>query len=915
VYVFEKECTLTTLAQLLIIMGMDTTGVTAGAAKAQTSLATLGTGAVKSLSPIGVGALAAGAGIAVMAAKSIGAAMDFDTAFQRIGAISNASAKDIESWKGEVLSLAGETAKAPKELADALFFLSSAGLDAKQIMPALEASAKAAASGLGETADVANIVASALNAYSDSGLTAAGVTDTLVAAVREGRAEPEEFAGALGRILPIASAVGVTFDQVAGSMAVLSNIGLDVNEAVTAMRGVMQALAAPGTEAAKAMEHLGLSAQDLLDAISEDGIIGALRLLDTAARASTKTQADYFGILQDVVPNIRSLTGVLGLTGQAADKVDAIFANVADSTGDTDKAFKTTSEGSAFQIKQALNDIAIAGQKIATDLLPALADLLGVLAEIADIATAPFEVPVVGVDPALIERGKEYAQGLNAIYEGYSLATGGDERFHRASEALAEQFGVSQASVEQRIYDMLALADATAVAGAAHFAAGGDTERFQAAQQRLPSTLDKVAEAARKAGHGVQSFAGMGEKALTEFSQNIVESVQVSIGQFEKLEDAFSTTPRELAKQARLAVQIARQQHADLKEIFSSKDLGDAAKAALANLPADQRHAWAEAGGEVKKQIAQDAVALKRLNDQSAKQITGNFGKILHEGGRTAGRQLGAGAAEGITAGGGAATAAATSLGLRVVANLNNALGNASPSKEGRKAGADLMEGVVQGMLSHENKLLRAAEKVLGALQDKLSDMLSKSSSFGQGIQGGFSSLFDISGAAEAMATGQSPQNFFQGQATTAGMFADVLQALATQGAGKALLSDIAGMGPEGIPFAQGLLQQGPAGIAEVNKAYSDIARIAEKTADSLTNRFFGEKLGDLRRDVKDQKDVLVDIKQSVRFLEKISDQLANDRGGNVTINTGALLGTREEVMDWIRQGLVAAGRSGKGHH
>src|SRR6185436_10827 len=189
----------------------------------------------------------------------------------------------------------------------------------------------------------------------------------------------------------------------------------------------------------------------------------------------------------------------------------------------------------------------------------------------------------------------------------------------------------------------------------------------------------------------------------------------------------------------------------------------------------------------------------------------------------------------------------------------------------------DMMEGLVQGLLKGENKLLAAAEKVMSSLQDKLQNMLSKSSSFGQTISGGFSSLFDVSGAAEALKTGTSPQDFFAMQTRTAEQFADVLKALASQGAGKALLSDVAGMGPEGIPFAQGLLQTGPAGIQSVNKAYSDIAAIAEKTADSLTNRFFGDKIAELRGDVKAQKDVLVDIKQSVRFLEKLADKIDGD--------------------------------------
>jgi len=219
-----------------------------------------------------------------------------------------------------------------------------------------------------------------------------------------------------------------------------------------------------------------------------------------------------------------------------------------------------------------------------------------------------------------------------------------------------------------------------------------------------------------------------------------------------------------------------------------------------------------------------------------------------------------------------------------------------------------MTEGLIQGLLKGQNALLAAAEKLMTSLQDKLSNMLSKSSSFGQGIEGGFSSLFDISGAAEAMNAGMNPQEFFQQKAWIAQQFSDVLKALAAQGAGKALLADIAGMGPEGIPFAQGLLQQGPAGITGVNKAYNDIARIAEKLDDSLTNRFFGEKLADLRHDVKDQKDVLVDIRQNVKFLEKISDQLSNGDRGAVHITVNGWVGNDAALAKKIRDELKQLG-------
>jgi TP901 family phage tail tape measure protein len=299
-----------------------------------------------------------GAGIA-----AVKMATDYENAFTKISAVSNASQKDIDKWKESVKSLAGATARDPRELADALFFLSSAGLKTSQIMPTLKASAKAAAAGLGDTATIAKLTANTLNAYSGTGLKAARVTDTLVAAVREGSAETDEFGGAMGRILPIAAKAGVSFDEVAASLSTLSNIGLDVNEGVTAMRSLLAALVAPGKEAAQTMKSVGISADEMRSVISEEGILGALRLLEE------RTNGDI-DVLRKIVPNIRAMTGAFGLTGQEAEKVNGIFDAVKNSTGSLNKAFEETTKGAGFQFQQALTKLKVAAIDLGEKLLP-----------------------------------------------------------------------------------------------------------------------------------------------------------------------------------------------------------------------------------------------------------------------------------------------------------------------------------------------------------------------------------------------------------------------------------------------------------------------------------------------------------------------------------------------------------------
>jgi TP901 family phage tail tape measure protein len=315
--------------------------------------------------------------LAGIAATAVTMAFKFEDAFTRISAVSNASRKDISQWRGEILQLAGQTAKSPHELADALYFLASAGLKAGSEMKALRAAARGSAVGLGETADLARITANALNAYARSGLTATQVMDTLTAAVKAGTAESDEFSTALGRILPIASRAGVSFQEVTASLAALSNIGLDVNEGVTAMRGVLQALVAPGTLAAKTLKDIGISTDEMRRVLREGGLLDALQLLEQRTGGN-------IDVLRKIIPNIRAMTGELGLTGENAATVGKIFDQVKDSSGALGKAFDETASGPAFKARQALARLQAAAVTLGEKLLPVAERVVEWISNLAD---------------------------------------------------------------------------------------------------------------------------------------------------------------------------------------------------------------------------------------------------------------------------------------------------------------------------------------------------------------------------------------------------------------------------------------------------------------------------------------------------------------------------------------------------
>jgi TP901 family phage tail tape measure protein len=242
-------------------------------------------------------------------------------------------ARDEMQAMGDAALRMAHTGQGPIELAEALFFVQSAGLRGQAALDVLESSAKAASIGLGETKVVADLVTSAVNAYGIANLSAADAADILIGTVREGKAEAPELAGALGRVLPIASEMGVAFDQVGAAVAAMTRTGTDAATATTQLRAILVSLLNPAQQSEQAMADLGLSSAALRRTIREDGLWQAMMDLRDAA-------GDNEAALGQLFPNVRALAGFLDLTGANAAENAIVFAHMADTVGLLDEGFE-----------------------------------------------------------------------------------------------------------------------------------------------------------------------------------------------------------------------------------------------------------------------------------------------------------------------------------------------------------------------------------------------------------------------------------------------------------------------------------------------------------------------------------------------------------------------------------------------
>src|SRR3990170_267423 len=308
-------------------------------------------------------------------------AMDFEESMQHVVGLVGVSQRQVDEWGKQLLTLGPQLGRAPKELADALYFVTSAGIKGGAALDVVTASAKAASAGLGQTQIIADAVTSALVAYGAENLSAGKAVGVLVAAVREGKAEASDIAPALGRVIPIASQLGIRFDEVGAAMAAMTRVGFDAAESATNLSGIMSAVLKPSKQAADVLAQFGLSGEELRKTIKERGLLAVLMLLKDTIGQDDEALAKIF-------PNIRGFRGLLSLVGENAESTRQVFKSLAGATEeDLNRAFEVASQTAKFKFGQAMAEVQSSLITFGQAVLPVVIPLLQSLAKtISDVA-------------------------------------------------------------------------------------------------------------------------------------------------------------------------------------------------------------------------------------------------------------------------------------------------------------------------------------------------------------------------------------------------------------------------------------------------------------------------------------------------------------------------------------------------
>ena len=289
--------------------------------------------------------------------------MDFDASMTKITTLVGIADSEVQKMKDSVLDLAMASGKSPVELAEGLFFLTSAGLRGANSLETLEQVSKASAAGLGDMEALSRTAAAAQNAYGKETLTAAEALDIFGGMVQTGMFKAEELAAVLGPQLGIAASLGVSFEEVGGFISTYTKTTGDAASATTSLGGILMAFAKITPKQEKALDKIGMSTEQLREKLSKQGLQKTLLELQSRFESAGIDMSEFFSKAQ-------ALKGVYGVLGEQTQTYVDILDELRTAQGFVDKAFDRTAQGPGFQMKQAFNSLKVAGTELGDTLAP-----------------------------------------------------------------------------------------------------------------------------------------------------------------------------------------------------------------------------------------------------------------------------------------------------------------------------------------------------------------------------------------------------------------------------------------------------------------------------------------------------------------------------------------------------------------
>lgn len=197
-----------------------------------------------------------------MGKASLDSAAQFEVSMNVIEQVTGATTEQMKAMSDQALKLGKATVFSAGEAAQAQLELAKAGMDVAKTMDAMPGVLDLAAAGNVELAYAAKLTAGALNAFSLDAKESTRVANLLAAAANASAADIQDLALGFAQGGFAFAAAGQQVDDLAASLALLTNVGLKGTDAGTALKNMFTQLYGPTAKAKDVMKQYNIEIFD-----------------------------------------------------------------------------------------------------------------------------------------------------------------------------------------------------------------------------------------------------------------------------------------------------------------------------------------------------------------------------------------------------------------------------------------------------------------------------------------------------------------------------------------------------------------------------------------------------------------------------------------------------------------------------
>ena len=563
-------------------------------------------------------------------------AAEFEAQMSTVGAVSGASAADMEKLRAAAEKMGAETKYNATEAAQGLENLARAGLNAEESITVLPSVLSLATANGIDLADSASYITQAVAGMGMEMDQAGRVADVLSAAASNANTDIKGMGEALAYAAPTAASLGLTVEQTAAYIGKFADAGIEGSRAGTSLNNMMAQFSNPASTFRKELAALGIRTNDFNQAIRQ------------LAAAGPKGEAAINALGMEAGPAFKALLG------QGIGALDDLTAKLENAGGTAEEQAKRMSDnvpGAFAALTSAWQAFRL---KIAAPLLEPLKNKMLELAGVISNLVSSGQVEALGEKIAAVfkdgadavinfvknldfgamvdrvagwfENLKNVGHGLNGAFQALSIGLNGLKAGFAtlgivlttimqvaanvalgilgAGEAVTDFFGITDRASNSMLERLASLNEvANNARDALLDVINNAGESIRASGESIAGTAQDAAE---KASTSLAQIPQATADAVEAAKQPILGFAQVAIDAAREVTDAAIT---EADKQTKAAVDAAQQTKA------AQEQAAEAAKNAFADIGVDLDEVFTGVSAKSKKAMSDYTYAVQQAMD------------------------------------------------------------------------------------------------------------------------------------------------------------------------------------------------------------------------------------------------------------------------------------------------------------